>query len=148
MTISSISQQDAVSRLSTYLEQEHSTKDKIKTPIQVQFAAFGQSNPTLLVTDAKNEKFVVRKKPEGTLISKNSHAIEREYEIMNALFKYNQRLPNGIKDEMAVPVPEVYCLCEDTGILGTSFYVMKFVEGRIFTDQRMLNLPKEERRQW
>lgn len=144
----SLSQEEASSRLSRFLEENEFTKDKIKTPIKVKFAAFGQSNPTLLITDAKNEKFVVRKKPEGILISKNSHAIEREYEIMNALAKYNAALPNGQQDESSVPVPEVYCLCENVNVLGTAFYVMKFVEGRIFADQRMLDLPKEERREW
>lgn len=145
---SSLSQEEAIRKLSSFLERNETTKNKIKTPIKVKFAAFGQSNPTLLITDAQNEKFVVRKKPEGILISKGSHAIEREYEIMNALKKYNSTLPKADQDELAVPVPEVYCLCEDINILGTAFYVMKFIEGRIFTDQRMLDLPKEERREW
>lgn len=45
----------------------------------------------------------------------------------------------------SVPVPQVYCLCEDKSVVGTNFYIMEFVAGRIFTDVRMLDIPKEER---
>lgn len=47
-----------------------------------------------------------------------------------------------------MPVPKVYVLCEDVSVIGTPFYVMEFLKGRIFADVKMLELPYEERRQW
>lgn len=60
--------------------------------------------------------------------------IEREYEIMNVLKKYNLIFLKVDQDELVVFVFEVYCLCEDINILGIVFYVMKFIEGCIFID--------------
>lgn len=82
------------------------------------------------------KQYVLRKKPPGTLLSKTAHAVEREYKIIHAL------------QNSDVPVPEVYTLCEDVDVIGTPFYVMEFLHGRIFTDFRMTELPYEERRQW
>lgn len=79
----------------------------------------------------------MRKKPPGALLSKTAHAVEREYRIINALGKKSD-----------VPVPEVYTLCEDVSVIGTPFYVMEFLQGRIFSDIRILDIPFEERRQW
>lgn len=78
----------------------------------------------------------MRKKPPGSLVSSTAHAVEREYRIIHAL---------GTQTD--VPVPKVYVLCEDTSVIGTPFYVMEFLKGRIFEDCRMLSLPFEERRQ-
>lgn len=80
---------------------------------------------------------MLRKKPPGALISKTAHAVEREYRIIRALGENSD-----------VPVPKVYTLCEDVDVIGTPFYVMEFLKGRIFTDVRMLDLPFEERREW
>ena len=88
---------------------------------------FGQSNPTYLITDAKGNRYVLRKKPPGNLINKKAHAIEREYRVIKAL---------GTSTN--VPVPQVYGLCQDDSIIGTPFYIMEFLEGRIFIDN---NLP-------
>lgn len=96
----------------------------------------GQSNPTFLLIDANGKKCVVRKKPPGgmvhlkytsclillALISKTAHLIEREYRVLKAL-----------KDSL-VPVPFVYFFNSDPSLLGTSFYVMEFLDGRIFAD--------------
>ena len=88
---------------------------------------------------------MLRKKPPGELLSETAHAVEREYRILKALGTYTASLPGGSNHPDAVPVPKVYCLCEDKAIVGTNFYVMEFVEGRIFADYRMLELPKKER---
>lgn len=133
--------------LARYVERTESTKH-IKLPLQVKQAAFGQSNPTLLLIDADGSKYILRKKPPGKLVSKTAHAVEREYCIINAIGHFNASLPGKRNDAKAVPVPEVYCLCEDSSVLGTPFYIMEFVDGRIFTDTRMLDIPKEERRKW
>lgn len=149
--------------LAKYLSEHVS---QIKLPVQVKQAAFGQSNPTMLLTGSDGQRFILRKKPPGKLVSKTAHAVEREFKILEALNRHNQSLPKpaagggqsmlkGMSqdDERllhpdAVPVPEVYCLCEDSAVLGTPFYIMQFVEGRIFTDPRMLSISKDERKQW
>jgi aminoglycoside phosphotransferase (APT) family kinase protein len=81
---------------------------------------YGQSNPTFLLS-AGGEKVVLRKKPPGKLLP-SAHAVEREYRILKALNKTD------------VPVPETLLLCEDNSIIGTPFFIMEFVEGRIFRD--------------
>lgn len=78
----------------------------------------GQSNPTFLL-EAGGKKYVMRKKPPGKLLP-SAHAVDREYQVIKAL---------GQTD---VPVAKAYCLCEDDAVIGTSFYVMEHVAGRIF----------------
>lgn len=78
---------------------------------------YGQSNPTFLLSTADRE-YVLRKKPPGKLLP-SAHAVDREYRIIKAL------------GETDAPVPKAYLLCEDDSIIGTAFYVMERVEGRI-----------------
>ena len=80
----------------------------------------GQSNPTFLV-ESTVRRVVLRKKPPGPLLP-TAHQIEREYRILRALA------------DTPVPVPEVFALGEDPSVIGTAFYVMGHVDGRIFTD--------------
>ncbi len=92
---------------------------------------FGQSNPTFrLSTPARD--YVLRRKPLGPLLPK-AHAIEREYRVMRAL------------EGSGVPAPRVLALCEDVSLLGAAFYVMEFVDGRIFYDQRLPGIEPGER---
>ncbi|CDS01282.1 uncharacterized protein SPSC_00588 [Sporisorium scitamineum] len=131
-----------VSALNTYLA---STVPAIATPVTVKQFSFGQSNPTYILFDTNNTRYVLRKKPPGSLLSSTAHAVEREYRILKALGSYTKGLPEGSRD--GVPVPEVFCLCEDKSIVGTVFYVMQFIDGRIFEDYRFLQIKdKEERR--
>lgn len=88
----------------------------------------------------------MRKKPAGQLLSKTAHQIEREYTMLLALHTHNSMSTTA--PEQQVPVPEPYLLCEDSSVVGTPFYVMEFLEGRIFTDSRMLEVPPETRREW
>ena len=83
--------------------------------------AIGQSNPTYMVTTGRN-RYVLRKKPPGTLLP-SAHAVDREYRIITAL------------GPTLVPVPKTYLLCEDEDVLGTAFYVMDMVPGRVIEDQ-------------
>ncbi|MGB0220217.1 MAG: phosphotransferase [Sinimarinibacterium flocculans] len=80
----------------------------------------GQSNPTYKLT-AGGRSYVLRRKPPGKLLA-SAHAVDREYTVTTALAKTN------------VPVAKTYCLCEDESIIGTAFYVMEHVEGRILWD--------------
>ncbi len=91
----------------------------------------GQSNPTYLLT-ADGERYVLRKKPAGVLLP-SAHAVEREFKVISAL--------RG----SAAPVARALCLCEDPSIIGTPFYVMAHVEGRLFWDPTLPDLSRADR---
>ncbi|CAE6338723.1 unnamed protein product [Rhizoctonia solani] len=86
----------------------------------------------------------MRKKPGGQLLSPTAHAVEREYKILQAIQIHN----NNNKSNNPIPIPKPILLCEDSSVVGTPFYVMEFLDGRIFSDPRMLEIPKEDRKQW
>ena len=101
-------------------------------PLTVKQFEGGQSNPTFqLITPSRT--YVMRKQPPGELLP-SAHQVDREYRVMHALW------------DTDVPVPKMYCLCEDTNVLGTKFYVMEMVDGRLFTDTHLPALSNEERR--
>jgi aminoglycoside phosphotransferase (APT) family kinase protein len=100
-------------------------------PLEVVQFAGGQSNPTFMLR-AGDARFVMRKKPTGTLLQ-SAHQVEREYRILTALANTN------------LPVPRTHLLCVDQSIIGTSFFVMDYVEGRIFIDTLLPSLSREER---
>jgi aminoglycoside phosphotransferase (APT) family kinase protein len=101
-------------------------------PIETQQFAGGQSNPTYLVS-APNRRFVLRRKPPGKLLP-SAHAVEREFRVLEAL-----------KDS-AVPVAHAYALCEDAEVIGSVFYVMDYVPGRILWDATLPEVASEGRR--
>jgi aminoglycoside phosphotransferase (APT) family kinase protein len=131
-----------VAKLNEYLV---SNVPSMKLPIDVKQFKFGQSNPTYFLTDAAGVRFVLRKKPAGQLLSETAHQIEREYIMLRALHKHNTN-PTTLPSQI-VPVPEPIILCEDSSVIGTPFYVMEFLDGRIFTDVRMLEVSPRERRE-
>lgn len=94
---------------------------------------FGQSNPTYQILSANGEKYVLRKRPPGKQISKLSHRVEREYQVLVALHNTN------------VPVPKPYIMCDDESIIGTPFYIMEFLDGRIFEDIGMPGVSAKDR---
>lgn len=107
---------------------------EIKIPLDVKQFGFGQSNPTYQLTSVPTgERYVMRKKPPGKLLSKAAHKVEREHRIIAAL---------GPTD---VPVPKAYVLCEDESVIGTPFYIMEFLDGRIFEDATMPQVGARER---
>jgi aminoglycoside phosphotransferase (APT) family kinase protein len=89
---------------------------------------------------------VLRKKPAGTLVSRTAHQVEREYTVLAAIQRYNARPTTP--PEYRVPVPHVFVLCEDSSVIGTPFYIMEFLDGRIFTDMSMPSTPPMVRREW
>ena len=92
-------------------------------PLEVRQFKGGQSNPTYqLVTPAR--KYVLRRKPPGKLLP-SAHAVDREFRVISALH------PTGF------PVARPYGLCTDDAVIGTMFYVMEMVEGRILWDQSL-----------
>jgi aminoglycoside phosphotransferase (APT) family kinase protein len=101
-------------------------------PIEVRQFAGGQSNPTFLV-NTPELRYVLRCKPPGKLLP-SAHAVDREFRVLEAL-----------KDS-DVPVAHAYALCEDPEILGSAFYVMDYIQGRIFWDATLPEVALGERR--
>lgn len=100
-------------------------------PLTVEQFAGGQSNPTYkLVTPARS--YVLRRKPPGELL-KGAHAVEREAKVLTGLA------------QAGFPVARVYGLCTDDAVIGTWFYVMEMVEGRIVWDATFPGLSNESR---
>lgn len=117
-----------VPRLETYLK-EHI--DGFTGPISLEQFSGGQSNPTFLLK-ASSGQYVLRRKPPGKLLP-SAHAVDREYRVMTALYSTD------------VPVAKTYCLCEDESIIGTAFYVMDFVKGRVIWDGVLPEMNSHER---
>jgi aminoglycoside phosphotransferase (APT) family kinase protein len=91
----------------------------------------GQSNPTYYL-EAGGRQYVMRRKPPGKLLP-SAHAVDREYRVITAL------------GSTGVPVPRTYALCEDGSVVGTPFYVMEYVTGRVLTDPRLPGIAAGER---
>ena len=100
-------------------------------PVEVRQFAGGQSNPTYLLRSG-GLRYVLRKKPPGQLLA-SAHQVDREYRVMDAL------------RDSGVPVPRMVALCPDESVIGTPFYVMEHVEGRIFRDPLLPDLSPPER---
>lgn len=92
-------------------------------PIEAQKFAIGQSNPTFLL-NTPNKSYVLRRKPPGVLL-KSAHAVDREFRIQRAL---------ALSD---VPVAQMHLLCNDDSIIGSMFYVMDYVKGRVIPEPVM-----------
>jgi aminoglycoside phosphotransferase (APT) family kinase protein len=100
-------------------------------PSSAQKFGTGQSNPTYLIK-AGGARFVLRRKPPGKLL-KSAHMIEREFRVLKAL------------EGTGFPAPRAFALCEDESVIGTSFYLMAFVDGRIFWNPALPELKRGER---
>jgi len=92
----------------------------------------GQSNPTYRITAADGKRYALRRKPPGKLLP-SAHAVDREYRVIRAL--------HGT----GFPVARPHVLCEDDSVIGTAFYVMDCVEGRVLWDQSLPGMTREER---
>jgi aminoglycoside phosphotransferase (APT) family kinase protein len=91
----------------------------------------GQSNPTFWLAD-QNRQYALRKKPPGKLLQ-SAHMVDREYRVMHAL------------RDTEVPTAKMYALCEDESVIGTDFFVMEYVRGRIFWNVQLPDLEPRER---
>ncbi|MFM5930517.1 MAG: phosphotransferase [Novosphingobium sp.] len=114
--------------LAAWMEQH---VDGFSGPLTVEQFKGGQSNPTYkLVTTGKS--YVLRRKPPGELLP-GAHAVDREAKVLSALGK------------AGFPVAHVFGLCTDESVIGTMFYVMDMVEGRVFWDASLPEIPRHER---
>lgn len=100
-------------------------------PLAVEQFKGGQSNPTYRLT-TPGARYVMRRKPPGSLI-KGAHDVLREVRVISALA------------DTSVPVPTVFGICEDDAVVGSAFYIMELVEGRIFWDAAFSEVPIDER---
>ncbi|WP_093063697.1 phosphotransferase family protein [Sphingomonas sp. OV641] len=99
--------------------------------MQVRQFVGGASNPTFMLSTEAGD-YVLRKKPPGQLLA-SAHQVDREYRVMAAL------------RDTGVPVPVMCALCDDPDVIGTAFYVMDYLEGRIFRDATLPDLTPAER---
>jgi aminoglycoside phosphotransferase (APT) family kinase protein len=100
-------------------------------PLGVEQFRGGQSNPTFRLT-TPGRRYVMRRKPAGKLLP-SAHAVDREYRVITALAGSD------------VPVPRTYGLCEDDAVIGSAFYVMDFVDGRILWDGSLPGMANAQR---
>lgn len=101
-------------------------------PLSLRQFKGGQSNPTYELTTPAGA-YVLRRKPPGTLLP-SAHAVDREFRVISALWA------------QGFPVARPHALCEDDGVIGSMFYVMDRVEGRVFWDLKLPGLAPAERR--
>lgn len=120
--------QQEAARLGAYLEK---AVPGFRGMERIEKFAGGQSNPTYRV-DAASGCYVLRSKPKGKLLQ-SAHAVDREYRVLSALRKTE------------VPVPKVLHLCDDPEVFGSMFYVMEFLQGRVFWDPALPALSVDER---
>jgi aminoglycoside phosphotransferase (APT) family kinase protein len=119
---------DMKAALERYL---HTALPGAECDLEIESIPSGQSNPTFFLTQGER-RMVLRKQPPNALPS--AHAVDREYRIMAALA------------DSGVPVPEVLLYCEDPAIVGTPFYLMERIEGRVFNDPALPGVSPDERR--
>ncbi len=100
-------------------------------PLEVVQFKGGQSNPTYLLS-AGEQRYVLRRKPPGKLLQ-SAHAVDREFRVIEALAR------------TGVPVARALALCEDEAVIGTAFYVMEYVTGRILWDPALPGMGPAER---
>jgi aminoglycoside phosphotransferase (APT) family kinase protein len=99
---------------------------------QVEQFKGGQSNPTYRLTAADGKRYALRRKPPGKLLP-SAHAVDREFKVISALHR------------AGFPVARPQALCEDESVIGTMFYVMDCVEGRVLWDQALPGMTKAQR---
>ncbi|XP_066299724.1 acyl-CoA dehydrogenase family member 10-like isoform X2 [Branchiostoma lanceolatum] len=101
--------------------------------VNIRQFSHGQSNPTYYIGYG-DKKMVLRKKPPGKLLP-SAHAVEREYRVMKAV------------KEAGVPIPELVALCEEDSVIGTPFYLMEYVAGRLLKDPSLPGMDAEQRKE-
>ena len=119
-----------VAALSAWLEQK---LPGFAGPLTVESFKGGQSNPTYKLS-TPTQSYVMRAKPGPVAkLLPSAHAVEREFAVMSGLHGTD------------VPVPRMYCLCEDESVIGRAFYIMEFMPGRVLWDQTLPGMSMSER---
>jgi len=110
---------------------EHLPNIDSKVPLEVSQFKGGQSNPTFLLKHNESS-FVLRRKPPGKLLP-SAHAIDREYKVIKALHQHH------------FPVAQPLGYCSDISVIGSEFYLMSYLQGRVFWDPRLIELSQPDR---
>jgi len=119
-----------VAALETYLR---GRIEDFSGPLAIEQFKGGQSNPTYRLS-ARGRRYVMRSKPgPAAKLLPSAHAVDREFRVITALGR------------AGIPVPRTYCLCEDEGVIGRSFFVMECVEGRVFWEQSLPGMTAGDR---
>ncbi|KAJ5809241.1 APH-domain-containing protein [Penicillium pulvis] len=109
----------------------------IQGPIWVTQVGVCQFSPTYFIHDRAGHQLVMRKYPPGSSVENTTRRLERQYRVLRAL------------ENSKIPAPKPYCLCEDPSILGTSFSVVEFLDGRTFHDPSLPGVsPRERDQMW
>ena len=103
----------------------------LRPPLEIRQFEGGQSNPTYFLSTPGRD-YVLRKKPPGQLLP-SAHAVDREYRVMTAL------------SGSGVPVPRTLLMCEDAGVIGTPFFIMESVAGRVFRQPHLPGVTARDR---
>lgn len=119
-------------RLASWLRGRVEGLENFDGALSVEQFKGGQSNPTFLI-GAGDRRYVLRRKPAGTLLP-SAHAVDREYRVIRALAATD------------VPVARAHLLCEDASVIGTPFYLMDYVAGRVLWDPSLPGMSADERR--
>jgi aminoglycoside phosphotransferase (APT) family kinase protein len=134
--------------------------DGLEQDLTIRQFGFGQSNPTYLLSiqngrddggnsdgdgDGRNVvKFVLRKKPDK-VAHKSAHALHREYRVLESIQKFNASLPPSSMSSHSVPVPKPIAYCTEKDVIGAEFYIMEYIQGRIFIDPTLPGMSSLER---
>jgi aminoglycoside phosphotransferase (APT) family kinase protein len=105
--------------------------DGFRAPLKIERLGGGQSNPTFQLS-ADSGDYVLRRKPSGVVLP-SAHAVDREFRVLSAF------------SESGVTVPRIYAICTDNEAIGSIFYVMDLVPGRVFGDPRLPTLTPDGR---
>ena len=121
-----------------------SDENILNEAMEIRQFGFGQSNPTYLLSiglDNTESQFsaVLRKKP-SSVAHPSAHALHREFGVLKALQKHNQQ-----NHKTKVPAPYPYVYCKEKSVIGSEFYLMEFVSGRIYTDSSLPGMTKKDR---
>ncbi|MFZ5525188.1 MAG: phosphotransferase family protein [Pseudomonadota bacterium] len=119
----------ATGRLQAWLERQ---VPGCQGPMRLERIHGGQSNPTFFVY-VGDQALVLRKQPPGELLP-SAHAVDREFRVQQALA------------DTGVPVPRMRAFCDDRAVIGTPFYVMDKLDGRVLSSQAIPELPPAQRR--
>ena len=136
---------------------------QLQDRLSIRQFGFGQSNPTYLLTISSTDnttdvsddddiiQLVLRRKP-NKVAHPTSHALHREYRVLESLTRYNQHLlltesDDSFDFDRSVPIPHPYAYCKDTTIIGSEFYIMEYIKGRIFIDPRMPSMNSSKERE-
>jgi acyl-CoA dehydrogenase len=104
--------------------------------ISIRYFSYGQSNPTYLVSSVAlpNQRIVLRKQPPGPILP-SAHSVLREATVMGALRGYLS------------PVPRIFATCSAPDVIGTPFFLMQFMDGKVFPDYSLPDLSPQQRLQ-